>query len=98
MLMRTLTEDAVLEMPPIPTWFSGRENIGRFLAPRLSSVGALRLVLTAANGQPAFGVHVRGHGGVHRPHALQVLTVTSAGVTRIDMFHDPGLVTAFVSE
>jgi RNA polymerase sigma-70 factor, ECF subfamily len=94
-LLRTLTEDAVLEMPPIPTWFSGRENIGRFLAPRLSVPGAVRLVPTAANGQPAFGTYLRGHGGVHRPHAMQLLTTTASGIARIDMFHTPALLATF---
>ena len=34
-LMRLLREDAMLEMPPVPTWFAGREHIGRFLPARL---------------------------------------------------------------
>jgi RNA polymerase sigma-70 factor (ECF subfamily) len=30
-LTELLRDDAVLEMPPLPTWFTGREQIGRFL-------------------------------------------------------------------
>jgi RNA polymerase sigma-70 factor (ECF subfamily) len=94
-LLRVLTKDAVLEMPPVPTWFRGGDTIARFLVPRLEPAGSLRLVPTAANGQPAFGLYLLGHGGVRRPHAVQVLTVGVAGVARIDMFHDPSLCVAF---
>ncbi|WP_227980011.1 sigma-70 family RNA polymerase sigma factor [Nocardia spumae] len=90
-LMDILAEDAVLEMPPVPSWFLGREHIGRFLRTRLLDSDAQRLVPAAANGQPAFGLYTRGHGGVHRAHALQLLTVGPAGVARIDMIHDPAL-------
>jgi len=51
-----LAEDALLTMPPIPTWFRGRDGIGAFLATRpLSGAVPTRLVATSANGQPAFG-------------------------------------------
>ncbi|MDJ0345745.1 sigma-70 family RNA polymerase sigma factor [Streptomyces sp. H10-C2] len=94
-LMRLLTADAVFEMPPIPTWFAGRENIGRFLATRVRTPGDMRMVPTSANGQPAFGVYMRDEGGEHRAHAILLLTLTAAGITRITMFHDPGLFGVF---
>ncbi|MGK8509592.1 RNA polymerase subunit sigma-70 [Nocardia asiatica] len=94
-LVRLLTEDAVLEMPPIPTWFRGRDHVGEFLRSRLTTPGAVRLVPTVANAQPAFGVYLHGHGGVHHPHALQLLTLSELGITRIDMFHDPTLFPLF---
>ena len=31
-LIRLLRDDAVFEMPPLPTWYAGREPIGRFMA------------------------------------------------------------------
>jgi RNA polymerase sigma-70 factor (ECF subfamily) len=93
--VQVLTEDAVLEMPPIPTWFRGRDDIAQFLRTRLPEPGALRLVPTTANGQAAYGLYLRGHGGVHRAHALQLLTIASAGVARIDMIHDPTLFPRF---
>ena len=90
-LMEILTEDAVFEMPPVPSWFRGREHIGLFLATRLTEPDGRILVPAAANGQPAFGLYTRGHGGVHRAHALQLLTVGPGGIARIDMIHDPAL-------
>ncbi|MBO0872585.1 MAG: sigma-70 family RNA polymerase sigma factor [Pseudonocardia sp.] len=94
-LTRLLTRDAVWEMPPIPVWFVGTDTIMRFLAGRVLAPGRFRLLPTTANGQPAFGVYSRDAGGVHRPHALQVLSLAPAGITRIVTFHDPELIAAF---
>jgi RNA polymerase sigma-70 factor (ECF subfamily) len=93
-LVRVLAADAVLEMPPIPTWFRGRDHVAEFLRRRLTRPGR-RLLPTVANGQPAFGLYVRGHGGVARAHALQLLTLGPDGVARIDMIHDPSLFPRF---
>jgi RNA polymerase sigma-70 factor, ECF subfamily len=53
-----LAEDAVLTMPPIPTWYQGREAVAAFLARKpLTGRYRWRLVPTRANGQPAFGTY-----------------------------------------
>ena len=94
-LVRLLREDAVLEMPPQPIWFTGREQIGRFLQTHiLRQPGKFILIPTAANGQPALAEYRRGHDGVHRAAAMQVLTLTAGRVARIVVFHDPGLFAA----
>ncbi|GAA4227416.1 RNA polymerase sigma-70 factor (ECF subfamily) [Streptosporangium album] len=88
-LMKVVTEDAAWEMPPYPTWFVGREHIRRHLAPRLDAV--FTALPVRANGQPAVALYRDG-----RPHAIQVLTVTTEGITRIITFHDhPGLFRSF---
>jgi RNA polymerase sigma-70 factor (ECF subfamily) len=53
-----LADGATLSMPPVPTWFQGREAIAAFLA-RVPLAGRprWRLVPTSANGQPAFGAY-----------------------------------------
>jgi RNA polymerase sigma-70 factor (ECF subfamily) len=95
-LMRLLRDDAVFEMPPLPTWFAGREPIGRFLAARvLRRPGKFRMIPAAANGQPAFAAYMRGNDGVHRAHAVQVLTVTPSGLSRVVSFNDSGLLAVF---
>jgi RNA polymerase sigma-70 factor (ECF subfamily) len=94
-LMRLLTEDAVFEMPPIPTWFAGRDNVGSFLSTRLRTPGDMRMVPTSANGQPAFAVYMRQGDGEHHAHAILVLTLKTKGISRITMFHDPGLFSVF---
>ena len=95
-LMRLLRDDAVFEMPPLPTWYAGREQIGRFLAARvLRRPGKFRMIPAAANGQPAFAAYMRGNDGVHRAHAVQVLTVTPSGLSRVVSFNDSGLLAVF---
>jgi RNA polymerase sigma-70 factor (ECF subfamily) len=95
-LMRLLREDAVLEMPPQPTWFAGRAAVGRFLATRvINEPGQFRLTAVAANGQPGLAAYVRHHDGVYRAHAIAVLTIAGGGIARISSFNDPGLFAAF---
>jgi RNA polymerase sigma-70 factor, ECF subfamily len=95
-LMRLLRDDAVLEMPPIPTWFTGRETIGRFLGTHvLGGPGDFRMLPTAANGQLALGAYTRGRDGVHRGHGIDVLTLRGGGIARITAFNDAGLIAVF---
>jgi RNA polymerase sigma-70 factor (ECF subfamily) len=95
-VMRLLREDAVFEMPPQPTWFTGRELIGRFLRSRvLTEPGRFQMIPTAANGQAALAAYMRGHDGGYRAHAIQVFTIAASRVTRVTSFNDPGLFATF---
>jgi len=95
-LMRLLREDAVLEMPPLPTWFAGRAAIGRFLASQvIDEAGRFRLIPAAANGQPGLAAYLRDHDGVYRAHAIAVLTIAGSGIARISSFNDASLFPAF---
>ncbi|GAB2550756.1 sigma-70 family RNA polymerase sigma factor [Nocardia heshunensis] len=94
-LVAVLTEDARWEMPPIATWFEGRDTILAFLAQQMRAIGSAELVPTSANGQPAFAVYTRGRDGARHPHALHILTVTDAGVTRVVAFHGSALFPLF---
>jgi RNA polymerase sigma-70 factor, ECF subfamily len=98
-LAELLREDVALEMPPVLTWFTGRQHVVRFLAglqPHLFTVpGQVRMVPATANGQPAFASYLRDDNGVYRAHAVVVLTLTPAGIARIVIFLDPGLFGAF---
>ncbi len=95
-LMRLLRADAVVEMPPVPTWFAGHEQISRFLAAHvLREPGGLRIVPAAANGQPSLAAYLRGDDGVYRAHAVQVLTCTGTGIARIVSFIEPRLFATF---
>ena len=96
LLTELLREDAVLEMPPLPTWFAGRELIGRFLARRvLVRAGDFRLLPVAANFQPAFAAYDRAEDGAHRAHAIMVVTVRGGRIGRIVSFNDDTLFPAF---
>ncbi|ONI81211.1 RNA polymerase subunit sigma-70 [Actinosynnema sp. ALI-1.44] len=96
-LMRLLTDDAVWEMPPIPTWFTGPGDIGRFLA-SLWCVAPenVKFVRTTANDQPAIAWWQRHHeGGPYQAHCIQVLTVTARGIIHAVSFMDPSLFPVF---
>jgi RNA polymerase sigma-70 factor (ECF subfamily) len=90
-----LTGDVTWEMPPVPTWFAGRENVMRLLrAKLLPGEGARILVETSANTQPAFAWYVRRDRTYHA-HTLQVLTLAGGGVRAVTAFHRPELLDAF---
>jgi len=95
-LAQLLAEDVALEMPPLLTWFTGRQAVVRFVASNfLTGPGRERLVPVMANGQPAFAVYQREPSGTYHAHAVQVLTVTATGIARIVAFTEPGLFASF---
>jgi RNA polymerase sigma-70 factor (ECF subfamily) len=95
-LAELLREDAALEMPPLLTWFTGRQAVVRFVAANLlTGPGRLRLVPVVANGEPAFAVYQREPGGADHAHAVLLPTVTATGISRIIAFQDPGLFASF---
>jgi RNA polymerase sigma-70 factor, ECF subfamily len=95
-LATLLADNVALEMPPALTWFVGRDAVTRFVAASLlTAPGQLRLVPILANAQPAFAVFQRGPDETWQPHAIQVLTATAAGITRIVAFTDPAVLDQF---
>ncbi len=92
-IVRLLAEDAAWEMPPFEGWYSGRQQIGALISTACpaESAGDMRMVPTVANGQPAFGMYMRGPDGVHRPFHLQVLSVGEDGVEHVACFFDTAL-------
>jgi RNA polymerase sigma-70 factor (ECF subfamily) len=91
-----LREDVALEMPPILTWFTGRQNVTRFITSQALNVPErLRMVPVMANGQPAFAAYQRGPDGAYRAHEVLMPTITTTGVARIVVFLEPRLVEMF---
>jgi RNA polymerase sigma-70 factor, ECF subfamily len=97
LLAELLRKDAVLEMPPMRSWFAGREAVTRFFGgiSQFAGPGGFRLTRTAANGQPTFAVYVRGADGAFHLHGLTVLSVTKTGIARIVSFLDADLAASF---
>jgi RNA polymerase sigma-70 factor, ECF subfamily len=95
-LVRLLADEAVLEMPPVPLWYRGRRDYGRFMRRvfelRGTGWGVRRL---SANGQPAFAAYAPEPGGRHRLHTLQVFTVAGGRVARNVVFADPAVFESF---
>jgi RNA polymerase sigma-70 factor, ECF subfamily len=95
-LAELLREDVALEMPPLLTWFTGRQTVTSFIAVHfLTEPGGLRLVPVTANGERAFAVYRREPGQVYHAHAVLVPTVTATGIARIVAFQDTGLFGSF---
>ena len=95
-LVRLVTDEVVLEMPPVPLWYQGSRDYGRFLERvfRMRGAGWVTTELTA-NGQPALAAYAPECGGGHRLHSLQVFAVTGGLVSRNVVFADPGVFAAF---
>ncbi|MEV7688945.1 RNA polymerase subunit sigma-70 [Streptomyces bungoensis] len=98
-LVRLLADDAVLEMPPVPLWYRGSRDYGRFLQRvfRMRGTGWSVWELTA-NGQPALAAYAPEPGGGCRLHTLQVFTVTGGRVAHNVVFADPRVFDAFELE
>jgi RNA polymerase sigma-70 factor (ECF subfamily) len=95
-LVRLLTDEAVLEMPPVPLWYRGSRDYGLFIRRvlQMRGPGWVMQHLTAS-GQPALAAYAPEPGGGHRLHTLQVFTVTGGRVAHNVVFADPRIFEAF---
>jgi RNA polymerase sigma-70 factor (ECF subfamily) len=95
-LKRLLTEDVLMEMPPVVNWFTGRDNYGLFMEWAFTHAGRdWRLTpLTANGGQPGFAAYHRV-GDAYALHTVQVFTVTAGGISRNSVFQDPEVFASF---
>jgi RNA polymerase sigma-70 factor (ECF subfamily) len=85
-----LKEDATFTMPPWLQWYAGREAIGSFFALAWKTCGGLRLVPTAANGQPAFAVYEHSASdGRWVAHAIQLLALEGEMISTLTLFVPP---------
>jgi RNA polymerase sigma-70 factor, ECF subfamily len=91
-----LKEDATAIMPPWLEWYAGREAIRSFFEAAWMTCGGLRLVPTAANGQPAFAVYERSAAdGRWAAHSIHVLTLEHDAISTMTLFVEPRLFEAF---
>src|SRR6478735_7916269 len=91
-LAELLTEDAVLEMPPVLSWFAGRQVVTRVTELYLlTAPGRLRLVRVMANGQPALAIYQVETDGAYHAHAVLLPTVTRRGIARMVSFVNPDM-------
>jgi RNA polymerase sigma-70 factor (TIGR02960 family) len=84
-LVPLLTEDVVFSMPPIPTWFSGRDAVLRFIRERVLQT-PWRLVPMRASGQLAFAGY---QGPDFRLGAMPVLTLRGDAIAAMTGFLGP---------
>jgi RNA polymerase sigma-70 factor (ECF subfamily) len=105
-IVAMLTEDAVVAMPPMPTWYAGREAIAGFLrdfafagpwtgARFASGRRRVRLVRGRASGQVALGAYGWDQErGAYLPYALQVLTLRGDRIADVTGFVTPAALPA----
>jgi RNA polymerase sigma-70 factor, ECF subfamily len=83
-----LTEDAAFAMPPLRSWFGGRDEIRMFLAGwPLSGLWRWKVVRAHANGQPALGFYTwDAEAKSYLPFALNVLTLRGEQISDVTAF------------
>jgi RNA polymerase sigma-70 factor, ECF subfamily len=95
-IVEMFTAEAVWEMPPFTGWYQGPETIARLIDTRCpGGRHDMPMVATTANGQPAFGLYMRGEDDVFWPFHLQVLTLTGGRVSHVAAFFDTSLFATF---
>ena len=94
-----LADDALVTMPPMATWFRGRDAFATFLAEWAFARRGChpgRLVRAHANGQVAFGSYRwDDEVGGFRGHVLQVLTLDGDRIAEITGFVEPAFFARF---
>jgi RNA polymerase sigma-70 factor (ECF subfamily) len=92
-----LAADGAMTMPPVPTWYRGREAVTAFLeSVALSPERRWRLVPIRANGQPAFGKYIWDEEvRAFAAHSISVLTLDGAEIAELTTFLDPELLPRF---
>ncbi|RVW10296.1 sigma-70 family RNA polymerase sigma factor [Prescottella agglutinans] len=95
-IKRLLTEDVLMEMPPMLNWFAGRGNYGLFMEWVFAHAGTDWLLeeVAANGGQPGFAAYRRVGDG-YELHTLQIFTVTAEGISRNSVFQEPDVFAAF---
>jgi RNA polymerase sigma-70 factor, ECF subfamily len=84
-----LKEEATYAMPPWQHWYRGRDAIRNFFGSAWPRYGRFRLLLTRANGQPAFALYVEGKEGGWHAHSLQVIEIDGEYISGLTFFMRP---------
>jgi RNA polymerase sigma-70 factor (ECF subfamily) len=96
LLTELLRRDVELEMPPIPTWFTGRAAVAGFYRERVFATTAYRqFVRTRANGCPATAAYQLQDDGRLHAHSIQVLEIVDGKIAHVYAFLDPALFACF---
>ena len=94
-----LKEDATFTMPPWLQWYVGRDAIRSFFGMAWQTCHGLRLIPTAANGQPAFGVYELtgpdASSAQWTAHSIHVLTLERDAIATLTLFIEPRLFQSF---
>ncbi len=83
-----LAEEATFAMPPLASWYAGRDAIAQWARGwPMSGAWRWRARRTTANGQPAFGWYAWSEeDGAYRPFALNVLSFEGEQIAAVTAF------------
>ena len=85
-----LKDDAIFAMPPMPQWYKGREAIRVFFDWAWNGYAGFRLVPTAANRQPAFGLYSRAaRDAPWAAHSIHLLALERDAISALTLFVKP---------
>ena len=99
-LVALLKKDAILTMPPSPSWYRGKKAIGIFATKTVFADHGMfagkakdrwKLIPLHANAQPAFAIYQRAEAGDYHFSGIHVLTVKAGQLNQITCFMDPAL-------
>jgi RNA polymerase sigma-70 factor (ECF subfamily) len=95
-LVTLFSADAVWEMPPFVGWYQTPADIGRLISHQCPAqrAGDLRMLPTAANGQAAYGMYLRGEHD-YEAFQLHVVTLSDTGISHVTAFFDLSLFSTF---
>jgi RNA polymerase sigma-70 factor (ECF subfamily) len=103
-LVSLLKQDAILAMPPSPSWYQGNRAIGEFLAATVLGENGMfpgkakerwRFIPTRANATLALAMYQRDEKHRYQAFGLQVLAWEGSKIAQIMNFIDPLLPTSF---
>ncbi len=100
-LVALLRNDAILSMPPSPSWYAGRESIRAFAGNTVfaddgmmfpgAALRRWKLLPVRANGQPGAAVYQRMENGEYHPFGVHVLTCEEGLISQVSCFIDPAM-------
>ena len=103
-LVALLRRDAILAMPPSPSWYRGPKAIAKFAALTIFGAGRMfageaknrwQLLPTRSNRSPAFAAYLRDEQNQYRAFGLHVLEIEKGKISKITSFIDPSLPSRF---
>jgi RNA polymerase sigma-70 factor (ECF subfamily) len=99
-LVALLKKDAVFSMPPSPSWYSGKDAIGKFITATVfadhgmfpgAADGRWRLLPTRANQQPAYAIYQKNEAGDYQAFGIHVIDIQASQIAEVVSFVDPTL-------
>jgi RNA polymerase sigma-70 factor (TIGR02960 family) len=90
-LLELLAEDARFSMPPLPAWFDGGDDVGRFFEERVFAT-PWQLRPIRANGQLGFACYIlQASDDRFRLGAINLISLQDGKITQISAFLDPAV-------